>query len=842
MSSVSSLSSTSSLYGNRNVLSGLASGLDTESMIENMVSGTKAKITSLQQKRTTWEWKQEAYRNIIDLMVDFTQKYTSYTSSTNLLSSSFFTKAVTTIANGANAEKVSATGKSSSEVQINGVKQLATAAKYVSGASNLAQGQDGWITADNALNLGADMELSKVSGSLTFTRGNKTVTIDFDETEVYKSTEELAQAIEKKLGEQKLTTADGDSVAANTLIKVDWKDGQITFTDKTSNNSVFISSASGDIKTTLGIQPGDDAKSIDVGDKALYESQGTVGEYLSGKTIDITLDGVKKSITLPEYEKGTTKDEGYAEALNEAIADKFGAGKVEVKLSDDGKLQFKAPQNSTLQISSSVGDKLGIEGSSLTNYVDTGKNLGKVATFGTTQVDGQDVETMTINGVTLTGKLLMGEGDPIEQKDGTYLDRNGNKVDENGVRLGEDGKALYGYDLTINGTKIGTYTRDTALETVMVDINNNTEAGVNVSYSKLTNQFVFTAEETGTAGKIDIAEGTLGAMLFGATVSADGSRLSGITYDDGKDAILSMTVNGSKPVEVTRSSNTFNVDGLSVNLKGTFNYAETDVTDESGKVITAAGTLVEDPEAVTFTSTSDADKVVDAIRSMVEDYNAMVTEIKNAYSTLPAQKSSGAYYEPLTDKDMEGMSESAIAAYEEKAKQGLLFGDSDLSALYSRLLNAVSMTGSDGAALKAAGITTAYSNGLTTLTLDETTLRATLETDPDKVRDIFTKSTESGASTNGLMQALKTPLDLYGKTTGGKGILVEKAGSPLASSTLYSNTIQTQLDALDQQIQKWQDKMSDQIDRYTAKFSALEQLVSEMNSQSSYFAGLMSGY
>ena len=203
-----------------------------------------------------------------------------------------------------------------------------------------------------------------------------------------------------------------------------------------------------------------------------------------------------------------------------------------------------------------------------------------------------------------------------------------------------------------------------------------------------------------------------------------------------------MSVNGQILEDITRSSNTFNVDGLSVNLKGTFNYAETDVTDESGKVITAAGTLVEDPEAVTFTSTSDADKVVDAIRSMVEDYNAMVTEIKNAYSTLPAQKSSGAYYEPLTDKDMEGMSESAIAAYEEKAKQGLLFGDSDLSALYSRLLNAVSMTGSDGAALKAAGITTAYSNGLTTLTLDETTLRATLETDPDKVRDIFTKSTE----------------------------------------------------------------------------------------------------
>lgn len=829
MSSVSSLSSTSSLYGNRNVLSGLASGLDTESMIENMVSGTKAKITSLQQKRTTWEWKQEAYRNIIDLMVDFTQKYTSYTSSTNLLSSSFFTKAVTTIANGANAEKVSATGKSSSEVQINGVKQLATAAKYVSGASNLAQGQDGWITADNALNLGADMELSKVSGSLTFTRGNKTVTIDFDETEVYKSTEELAQAIEKKLGEQKLTTADGDSVAANTLIKVDWKDGQITFTDKTSNNSVFISSAGGDIKTTLGIQPGDDAKSIDVGDKALYESQGTVGEYLSGKTIDITLDGVKKSITLPEYEKGTTKDEGYAEALNEAIADKFGAGKVEVKLSDDGKLQFKAPQNSTLQISSSVGDKLGIEGSSLTNYVDTGKNLGKFATFGTTQVDGQDVETMTINGVTLTGKLLMGEGDPIEQKDGTYLDRNGNKVDENGVRLGEDGKALYGYDLTINGTKIGTYTRDTALETVMVDINNNTEAGVNVSYSKLTNQFVFTAEETGTAGKIDIAEGTLGAMLFGATVSADGSRLSGITYDDGKDAILSMTVNGSKPVEVTRSSNTFDVDGMSVTLKGTFGY-------EGDKLAT-------DTEAVSFTTTSDADTIVDAIKGMVEDYNKMAKAIKDAYGTMPAQRSNGGSYEPLTDEDMADMSDEAIKNYEEKAKQGLLFADSDLSSLYSGLLSAITPSGTDGATLRSIGINTSYDDGMTTLTLDESKLREALSSNPDKVKDAFTKSQENGSATDGLMTRLKTTLDRYASTTGAtKGILIEKAGSSRAPTSILDNYIQDMMDNIDDQIERWETKLSDQVDRYTSQFTQLEVLIQQMNSQSASLSGLMGGY
>ena len=55
--------------------------------------------------------------------------------------------------------------------------------------------------------------------------------------------------------------------------------------------------------------------------------------------------------------------------------------------------------------------------------------------------------------------------------------------------------------MKINGVEIGTYTKDTALETVINGINSNTEAGVNVSYSKLTNQFVFTAKETGDVYK-----------------------------------------------------------------------------------------------------------------------------------------------------------------------------------------------------------------------------------------------------------------------------------------------------------------------------------------------------
>ena len=835
MASVSSVgSSSSSIYGTRNVISGLASGIDTETLIENAVSGYQLKISNLQQKRTKVEWQQEAYRSIIAKMSAFTDKYTSYMSATNLMSTAFFDSAVKVSTAGAYADKISASGRTNSDVQILGVKQLAKAAIYTVSGLTGGSGDLPSISGEQ-INLKEKQPLSNLSGSLTINYGGgRTYTVEFGELDIYSSADELAKAIDEKLGEQTMTLSDGTMVDANTRIGVRVNGESIEFYDKGgAGNNVYISSASGDIKKTLGLTPSESTKSLDLSGVELVNEDGTVGDYLSGKELTVTLDGVTKKIILPDYRKAdghTWTNVEYLDELQKRLDDSFGAGKITVDRNsvsgrDAFSLKLTTQKGSTMAVSGNAAEAIGL-GSGASTYVDTSQTLGDI-------LKDADWGKFTLTKAEGEVKKIDVEATEDTPAYSYYVDSKGHKVAksyDDGQYYRVDDKGEFLYEFKVNDQVVGSFSKNTALESVLTAINGNADVGVTVNYSKTTNQFQFVAKESGAAGRVEMGDG-LASALFG-----------GGTEEKGQDAILSMSVNGQILEDITRSSNTFNVDGLSVNLKGTFNYAETDVTDESGKVITAAGTLVEDPEAVTFTSTSDADKVVDAIRSMVEDYNAMVTEIKNAYSTLPAQKSSGAYYEPLTDKDMEGMSESAIAAYEEKAKQGLLFGDSDLSALYSRLLNAVSMTGSDGAALKAAGITTAYSNGLTTLTLDETTLRATLETDPDKVRDIFTKSTESGASTNGLMQALKTPLDLYGKTTGGKGILVEKAGSPLASSTLYSNTIQTQLDALDQQIQKWQDKMSDQIDRYTAKFSALEQLVSEMNSQSSYFAGLMSGY
>ena len=422
----------------------------------------------------------------------------------------------------------------------------------------------------------------------------------------------------------------------------------------------------------------------------------------------------------------------------------------------------------------------------------------------------------------------MGDIKEVKNENGDivyYTDAKGNRLKKDGEKYYRvDGKDEYLYEFKINDKVVGEFSKNTALETVLTSINGNADAGVTVNYSKTTNQFQFTAKESGAASRIEMGDG-LAKTLFGDT------KATGASYTAGEDAIFSMKVNEKLLDGVKRSSNTFDVDGMSVSLKGTFGTYKAD----DGTIDQTAA----EADAVSFTVSSDADKIVDAIKSMVEDYNAMVTEIKNAYSTLPQQKSNGKYYEPLTEEDKADMSESSIKAYEEKAKQGLLFADRDLSALYSQLTSAISMSGKDGADLKAIGITSNYSNGLTTLSLNEEKLRAALETDADKVRDVFSKSMDSGASSNGLMQALKSPLDMYSKVQGTKGILVQKAGSTLAPSTLYKNTLQNKLDDIDTQIEKWQDKMADQVDRYTSKFTALEKLIAQMNSQSSALASFL---
>ena len=829
MASISSLmssGSSSSIYGSRNsnIISGLASGMDTEAMIEGMVQGYQQKITQLGQDRTMLQWQQSAYQSISDKLVEFSRKYMSYNSpATNLFSASFFNNAILTSANGTYADLVSATGKSSSTIVLNAVAQLAEAARYTHDASGL----DTSLGKGEPVKLGEKQSLSTMSGSLTLEYGNKKVTLDFGELELFNKadgtldTAKFQTALQDKLKEQKITTSSGDQVSADTLIdvKVD-SNGTVTLSDKKgAGNNVHFSGATGDLKNlvTSADAEGTSSFTLSTTEKVVKEDA-TKAEYLSGKSFTVTLNGQTKTFTLGEIDpsKGNLHEQ-VKQNLQEGLDKAFGKGKITVDMDTTGpgerSFSFSVSNGDTFRITSPVGEVLGLGENGVTSYVDTGKTLGDLL--------GRTSDGAGLNGLT-GGELARAIGDvtEIKDKDGkvtSRVDSEGNTVDEQGYRLDKDGKRFQEYELTVNGVSIGKYNKDTALETVLNDINSNTEAGVSVSFSKTTNQFVFTAKETGAGGRVEIG-GELGERLFGKVNVTDKDH-----YTAGQDAKFTATINGQK-MEFSRSSNTFDLDGMSITLNGTFE--------------------VKDGETpVTFSSKTDTDKIIDVVKTMVEDYNAIVSEVKKAYSDMPLEKSDGSRYKPLTDEDKADMTESEIKAYEEKAKTGILFMDRDLSSLYSALRSAVAPGGSDGSFLRSIGIKTSYEDGLTTLSLDENALREALEQNPDQVKDAFTKSKENGAASDGLMASIQKVTDRYAATTGAtKGILIEKAGSKYSPSAALNNTLLEQMKDIDKQVDKWQAKMSDKVDYYTNKFTQLEMLIAQMNSQSSSLAGMMGGY
>ena len=474
---------------------------------------------------------------------------------------------------------------------------------------------------------------------------------------------------------------------------------------------------------------------------------------------------------------------------------------------------MSAGEGDTLSINSGTLNVIGKGGifgidRGASNRVNTSKTLGELYGLGETSTG-------------FTGL------NAVQKEDGS-----GDKLDENGNRL---------YALEINGVKIGEYSVDTTLGTIMNDINKNEKAGVKVSYSTTSNQFVFTSTHGGSGGRIEIGDdgANLAAKLFGA-VEYDGQgniakvRGQGVANSQGKefsviqgqDARMEAYVNGVKTT-LTSGTNTFDIDGFKVTANGTF-----EATNAS--------------ERVTFDKKVDADKIVDAVKSFVEDYNKVLAEINKQYSTQPDHKNT---YKPLTDDQKADMTEKQIEEYETKAKQGLLFGDNDLGNLSNALRFVFSNSNLDAIGVS---VSTSYSDR-GRITLDETKLRSALASDPDAVAEAFTAPLEQKQVTNsdgstswvddtssgGAISRLKVRLDKYAATTGAtKGILIEKAGSQYSPTALLQNMLQDRIDSYDDVIDTLTDRLNDKIDFYTSKFSKLETLIAQMNSQSSYLSSL----
>lgn len=774
---------------------GLASGLDRDTLIEQLTSGTQAKIDKANQEKTKLEWIQEAIRTITDKMYDFTQKYTSYTSSDNLLGSALYSRSQITV-NGANSKYISVSGstQASELMSILGVKQLAQQASL----STVDEVSDRLLSLGSlSTDLNTKTDVNVAGGeSIYIEYGNTSYTVKLGRGDGYSygTAQEVADSINKSL--EQVTIAGGKTLADVMNFTVSG-DKLVANNTDAAGNTITMTGGTGEILTTLGFtgRPDDGFEinaggNITAGEKNRAIQQKTIADQLGGQTISFSYNGTTKWIELPSASelKDKTLDD-LQSTLQKELDSAFGNGRIKVELT-------KSADGSTGALSFK------------TTIPQTGAD-GRV-------VPGADDTTSTLSIVSSTGNLT-GDDSLFQVANGESNRLNlSAKISESGLSNSLDPSKPF--ELIINGKKIEGIDENSSIQDIINAVNNDSDAGVTISYQENTDRFVVTSNQNGASGQV-IVEGSVADALFG-------SKGKGYTVTEGQDAIISVQYAGSNEVtEIRRDSNTISMDGLNVTVSGTFGY------DENGNYI-------QDTEKVTFTAKVDTDKAYETIKSMVDDYNEILELINEEVSTKPDRN-----YSPLTSSQKAEMSEDEIKLWEEKAKEGLLFMDSDMRSLADSLRFVI--PSNLRSALSEIGISTStdYSeNGK--LTIDESKLKAALESDPEKVRELFTASAqteEDGTVTKGgLMTHMKSIFDQYAGTTGStKGILIERAGSEHSVTSVMDNALLDQMNEIDDKINRLLDQLTTEQDRYISQFTRLEQLISQMNSQSSWLTSMI---
>ena len=214
----------------------------------------------------------------------------------------------------------------------------------------------------------------------------------------------------------------------------------------------------------------------------------------------------------------------------------------------------------------------------------------------------------------------------------------------------------------------------------------------------------------------------------------------------------------------------------------------------------------------------------------MDDYNKLITDLNTELSTK-RPKSNNSYYEPLTDEQKDEMTEKQIENWEEKAKTGLLYADSTISATLTKVRSALNVRTADNFSLYDMGITVSSNykdNGK--LIIDESKLRAAFDSNPDKIQELFTDSEKGLGVTleKAIDSAISTKRDNLGSLTSLAGIA--------NTSTQSENTISKQIDTFNTVIAKLKESYQDEIERYWSKFTTLETMMAKYNSQASLFS------
>ncbi|MFZ5354303.1 MAG: flagellar filament capping protein FliD [Bacillota bacterium] len=820
--------SISNMLNSRIRMSGLSSGIDTDSMIKQILAAQRFKIDKVKQDKQLLEWKRNDYRDITNSLRAFRDEYFDVLKpSTNFRSASAFASFNISSSDETIATATASAGALSKSHTLK-VEQLAEKA-YITGTSPVTSAVNGSIDISDLTLQGKQIKV-KLDGVEK--------TIDLED---YASMADL----ETKL-EAKFATAFG----ANKL-NVVVSGNKIEIQTVSAGSTFSISEATNDFISKLGFSNAQQnyltGTDVNTSDYSVY----------TGGKFKITLNGSEQEINIDNaasIAELTTK-------IQAEIDTKFG-GTDKIKVENNGsKLTFTVLNGQDMTLASgstnNVLDKLGftsgakITGTSSADIDISGNEKGKTFTISingaetTIEID-QDYASVAdlaayINGqiagvtVTASGNKLVFDGNADEKiifKKGpedsltklgfAATDNTSNRVSlhsnlnsiENYFTNFVDFTATNTVQFTINGVSIDVgKTFENATITDVMNAVNTSSAGVEMTYDSLNDKFMLLTKETGAAQTITYSD-TSG--LFTALGIAGG------TLTNGKDAVFELDLVAG----MTRSTNEFTIDGVTYNLK-----------------------KADNTKTITIDVNADADKLVEKIKGFVNKYNEVIGKINGKL----VEKRDRSYL-PLTDEQREAMSESDIEKWEEKAKTGLLRSDSILNSItYSMRLALSDTVEGSSTSLAQIGITTGSYDMRGMLVIDETKLKEAINNDSNAVVQLFTQESQysyneaindsskrtTRYNESGLAQRLYDIIQDNIRTTrnesGQKGILLEKAGIT-GDISEFQNVIADSIKEKDSLIDTLLEKLTSKEDALYAKFTAMERALSAMNSQSSWLS------
>ena len=942
--------------------SGLASGIDTESMVEQLLSGTQTKIDKQEAIKQQLEWKQEIYRDLITQINAFQTKFFSYTSDSNLMSETFFNamSAVTSSsAFKATATSGAVTGSSTLEV-----RRLATKASLSSGGA-VSGALVGKVDKAALEELVKQQQGTDADYTVKFKVGTKTVSANLRDLFVdsdgsfkqYDSSVQRDAAIQAKLTE----------AFKDTGVKVAVKDGAMSLTTEgEKRDSVTVDTASG----SLGLKKlGLTANSRPVS-KASDQTTTLSGKVDEAPKLEFTvgLDDLNKTVSLDLrdlMDGGKVDESKLQDALQTALNKAHGYGQITVAKDGDGfSLEVSTGRKVSVGGSAAALGVMGLKNGQ-SNRVGLGTKLGDLSLK--TDLQGGSFR-FTINGEEFHFTENDTIGDVLEkvnasgagvrmvyraQSDTFVLEATESGSGKQISLSQQEGNllnAFFGAGTAENGKSVSskalTYTVDTKGkelkgDTTLKDLGlkllgqDGKELDENTKLSELSQKsgglYSFAEDKITAQATGDTTIGQLGLEIYGkdgqplpadTKLSELGDKTNSLSWQDGRVVYTSQEDRVTDDSEATkkllnqlfgtdrlvlgnavdpnagvpkaqmadgqnaiiavdgqlteRSSNNFSINGINYDISditgeysdvtmmkggaaytlGAGEYIKDGVVygqddkpvagvsfqDEDGKTVDPKDLVLVNGQVKKFTGTAarvdvsqNTDQIMDGIKSFMDEYNKLIKTINDYLDEDTNYRD----YAPLTADQKKEMSEREIELWEEKAKEGLLHRDSTLQTFLQQMRTVLyEKPANGGYALYELGIETGSweSKGQLTFTTDgEARLRQLLETDPTNVMKLFTDPED------GLGAKLNTILKSTANTTGGSpGTLVQLAGVK-GGSTEKNNSIYDQLKALDDKIAALKKTYEAEKTRYWNQFNTMEQMISNMNTQSAYLAQMMGG-